>query len=172
MLHIKLSDRTPADHDDPLDRAWWGYDASAPTEILFANNRGRWVLGPRAGREQYAAFSYTGDHTVKFVAEIDGIEKVDGGRRALIGRALDPDHPIARRWVGAPAPDGHRNPTTYFVDPESEPPTCSCGCGEPVPPNRAFAPGHDQKAIHERITRQWGGTLGFMKWFDSTYPEA
>jgi hypothetical protein len=171
MLHIKLNDRTPADPDDPLPRAWWGYDPTASDEVLFANNRGRWVLGPRAGREQYAAFSYTGDHKIKFVAEIDGIEQV-GDRRALIGRVLAPDHPVARRWVGAHAPDGHRNPTTYFEDPNSGPVTCACGCGEAVPANRAFVSGHDQKAIHERITKQWGGTLGFIRWFDTTHPDA
>jgi hypothetical protein len=36
--------------------------------------------------------------------------------------------------------------------------------------NRSFLPGHDQRAVHERIARQWGGTLGFMDWFDATYP--
>jgi len=32
-------------------------------------------------------------------------------------------------------------------------------------------PGHDQKAIHARISKQWGGTLGFIDWFDATYPD-
>jgi len=26
--------------------------------------------------------------------------------------------------------------------------------------------------VHERIARQWGGTVGFIEWFDATYPEA
>src|SRR3954453_8886764 len=103
MLHIKLNARPPAADDDPLGRPWWGYDASAPVDVLFKKNRGRWVLGPRAGREENPPFSYPGDHKVKFVAEIDGIEEV-GGRRALIGRVLGANHPVARRWVGAPAP--------------------------------------------------------------------
>jgi hypothetical protein len=32
-----------------------------------------------------------------------------------------------------------------------------------------FVPGHDQKAIHERIAQQWGNTVGFIEWFDETY---
>jgi hypothetical protein len=34
---------------------------------------------------------------------------------------------------------------------------------------RVFLPGHDQRAVHERIARQWGDTLGFITWFDSQY---
>jgi hypothetical protein len=30
-------------------------------------------------------------------------------------------------------------------------------------------PGHGQRAIHERIAREWGTTLGFVEWFDDTY---
>ncbi len=33
---------------------------------------------------------------------------------------------------------------------------------------RAFAAGH-QRAIHERISKQWGDTLAFINWFDGTY---
>lgn len=75
MLHIKLSDRRPARPDDPMTRDWWGYDPTAPVDGLFARNRGRWHLGPRADREKYAAFSYTGDHKIKFIAEIEAIER-------------------------------------------------------------------------------------------------
>jgi hypothetical protein len=170
MLHIKLNDRRPVGPDDPMGRDWVGYDHTLPVEQLFAQNRGRWVLGARADREKYATFSYTGDHTVKFLAEIDGFERI-GNRRAIVGRVLEADHPLCRRWVGAPAPDNFRNPITYFKEPGAPPSTCACGCGEPVPPNRSFLPGHDQKAVHARITKQWGGTIGFIDWFDATYPE-
>jgi hypothetical protein len=169
MLHIKLHDRRridPAD-DYPMGRDWVGYDATLSDDDLFAGNRGRWVLGPRAKNEKYAVFSYIGDHAIKFVAEIDGIER-SGDRSALVGRVLPPNHPIARRWVGAPAPDSFRNPVTYFK-PGAGPSTCACGCGEEVLSRRMFVPGHDQRAIHARITQQWGGTLGFIDWFDATY---
>ena len=172
MLHIKLHDRrriTPA--DDPMGREWVGYDPTLTTEHLFEQNRGRWVLGQRADREKYALFSYTGDHTVKFVAEIEGFEPI-GNKRAIKGRVLDPDHEVSRRWVGAPAPDHFRNPATYYREPGRDPSNCACGCGKPVPANRAFVPGHDQRAIHARITEQWGGTLGFIDWFDATYRDS
>ena len=171
MLHIKLSDRRPARPDDPMTRDWWGYDPTAPLDGLFARNRGRWHLGPRADREKYAAFSYTGDHKIKFIAEIEAIERIDE-RRAIVGHVLDPDHPLSHRWVDAPAPDSFRNPVTYFSEPDDATWTCACGCEERVPANRSFVPGHDQKAIHARITRQWGGTIAFIDWFDATYPEA
>lgn len=170
MLHIKLHDRRSIAADDPMGRAWVGYDPTLSPEVLFDQNRGRWVLGPRADRERFAVFSYTGDHTIKFVAEIDGFEP-SGKKRVIVGRVLGTDHPLSRRWVGAPSPDDFRNPTTYFKDPESGPSTCACGCGEAVPANRSFLPGHDQKAVHARITKQWGGTLGFIDWFDATYPD-
>lgn len=170
MLHIKLHDRRSISPDDPMGRDWVGYDPSLSVEQVFDQNRGRWVLGARADREKYAMFSYTGDHTVKFIAEIEAFESIDN-RRAIVGRVLDTDHPLSQRWLGAPAPDNFRNPATYFREPGAAPSTCACGCGEPVPANRAFLPGHDQKAIHERITKQWGGTVGFIDWFDATYPE-
>ena len=50
-----------------------------PVQELFENNRGRWVLGPRADRERYVAFSYNGDHTIKYVAEIDHIDQLETG---------------------------------------------------------------------------------------------
>jgi hypothetical protein len=169
VIHIKLHDRRPVDHDQ-MGRTWVGYDPSISVEDLFEQNRGRWVLGTRADREKYAVFSYTGDHTVKFIAEIEGFEPF-GNKRAMKGRVLDADHELSRRWLGASAPDGYRNPATYFREPGGGPTACACGCGEPVPASRSFVPGHDQRAIHARITRQWGGTVGFIDWFDATFPE-
>lgn len=118
MLHIKLHDRERASSDDPMRRDWWGYDPNVPIDALFARNRGTWRLGARADGEQYVVFSYTGDHKIKFAAEIETIETMgDRGRRAIVGQPLQPDHPVSRRWVGAPAPDSSRNPITYFEDP-------------------------------------------------------
>jgi hypothetical protein len=170
MLHIKIRDRAFIDSSiDPMGRDWIGYHPSLSVEELFENNRGRWFLGQRADREKYAVFSYTGDHKVKFVAEIEGFEP-SGDKRVIVGRVLEPDHPLSKRWVGAAAPDHFRNPSTYFKD-SGERTTCACGCGEPVRAGRVFVPGHDQKAIHARITKQWGGPVGFIDWFDATYPE-
>lgn len=115
MIHIKLHDRRPAGANDPMGRDWVGFEPGLSDVELFENNRGRWVLGDRAEDEDYALFSYTGDHTVKFVAEVDALEDF-GGKRAIVGRVLDLNHPVAERWVGQPSPDNFRNPTTYFDD--------------------------------------------------------
>jgi hypothetical protein len=164
IIHIKLSGKQKADREDPMGREWYGYTEQATVEELFENNRGRWVLGKRAEIEEYAVFSFTGDHKVKFVAAIDGFEDFDG-KRAIVGSVLPAEHPLAAQWVGKSSPDSHRNPTTYHDDPRE----CGCGCGEPVKGGRSFVPGHDQRAIHARIERQWGDTLGFIRWFDETY---
>jgi hypothetical protein len=34
---------------------------------------------------------------------------------------------------------------------------------------RQFLPGHDQRAVHDRISEQRGNTMGFIRWFDDTY---
>jgi hypothetical protein len=34
---------------------------------------------------------------------------------------------------------------------------------------RQFLPGHDQRAIHDRVSEQRGSTMGFIRWFDDTY---
>ncbi len=115
MLHIKLQDRRQAEPDDPMGRAWYGYDPRRSPQELFAHNRGRWRLGPRAEEQGHAVFSYVGDHTIKFVAEITGIESI-GDQRAIVGRVLPLDHPLSQRYVGSPSPDGHRNPITYWDD--------------------------------------------------------
>jgi hypothetical protein len=172
MIHIKLSDPRPARAEDPMKRDWIGYDPAASNQDLWEHNRGTWRLNlPRARREDYVLFSHKG--AVKFVAEIHGAESIgDRNRIILNGQPLGPDHPMSRRWVvGAPAPDGNRNPVHYFYDSASAASICRCGCAEPVPPGRAFLPGHDQKAVHERIAKRWGGTVGFIEWFDSTDPQ-
>ncbi|QEM45762.1 DUF429 domain-containing protein [Mycolicibacterium grossiae] len=46
---------------------------------------------------------------------------------------------------------------------------CPCGCGSAVPHPDRFVPGHDSKALHARIKKQWGSTLAFVRWFDETY---
>lgn len=33
----------------------------------------------------------------------------------------------------------------------------------------AFLSGHDQRAVRERIARQWGDTVGIIRWCDETY---
>jgi hypothetical protein len=46
---------------------------------------------------------------------------------------------------------------------------CACGCGA-VAVRGDFAPGHDQRAIHDRI-RKVGTVREFIEWFDRTWTD-
>lgn len=179
-IKFKLSDVKAIDReDDPMDREWVGYRPPLKGEEVFAQNRGMWFLRPdRVEKERYATFSYKGK--IIAVAEITGVEtlpwKDPRGRRdkqALTGRALGPGHPAYEYFIDRLVSGTSRNPVSYIDDPEprpaAEPGSCACGCGTPVLTGKSFVPGHDQRAVHERIAKQWGDTLGFIRWFDETY---
>lgn len=161
--------------EDDMGRRWAGWSNTHSAEANFENNRGLWRLGARAERERYATFSLDG--RICLVASIDAIETIPAKdphrrpKRALIGRVLPAGHPAHEGLIDQVV-DSHRNPVSYLDDPTSSPSICACGCGGPIPGHRIFVPGHDQRAVHDRITRQWGNTLAFITWFDATYPEA
>lgn len=169
MINIKLSDRqVRSPETDDMGRTWVGYSHTSTPQQLFDQNRGVWQLGTRAEVEQLVTFSYDG--RVCVVAGIDGIETIPAkgpgrDKRALIGRVLQPGDPAHDALIGT-ATDKHRNPVTYGQEPH----VCPCGCGQSVAGHRVFVSGHDQRAIHDRIARQWGNTLGFIRWFDTAYP--
>ncbi|MGN6871171.1 MAG: hypothetical protein ACTHMY_22480 [Solirubrobacteraceae bacterium] len=153
MIRIKLGDRRPVTwEDDDLGREWYGYDPTVSDEELWAHNRGRWPLGPRADQEQYVALVYKGE--VKLVAEIAGIDPTRNNKRAFRGPVLGLDHPVANRLVGSKVADGFRNPVRYIGEPDITV-TCAYGCGEPVSGGQTFVSGHDQRAIRDRIKRRW-----------------
>jgi hypothetical protein len=168
MLHITLGPRVPADVDDGLGRKWVGYDDKMSEAELFEANRGCWRLGPRADSEQYGLVSYKGE--VKQAFEIDRIITVPvGGRRAIEGRPLTAGHPVYDEFVGGPSPVSRvRNPITYF-DARDHRRGCACGCGEEVA-RGYFLPGHDQRAIHDRVARV-GTVMDFIRWFDEVHPQ-
>jgi len=173
-INLKLGPvRDVAPEKDDMGRSWVGFSPPHSARQTYEQNRGVWLLGPRAARERYATFSFDG--TVRVVIEIEGVETVPArnpavrSKSAVVGRVLEAGHPVHDALVGRPV-DQHRNPVTYLPDPSGRPRTCGCGCRAEVAGHRAFAPGHDQRAIHERITRQWGSTLGFIDWFDAAYP--
>ena len=77
------------------------------------------------------------------------------------------------RYVGKPSPieKPGRNPIAYF-DADEDNRQCLCGCGtELAGTNRDFAPGHDQKAVHERVAKV-GSVAEFLEWFDKTWEPA
>lgn len=171
-INFKLGPWRTVGPDDDMDRTWVGWKEDLTAEQIYANNRGIWILGPRADQEQYATFSVRG--VIQYVVEIDDIETISSksGRkpkRAIRGRLLSSGHPAYLALIGREV-DGNRNPVTYIPDDPADEPErpCACGCGEAtVKPPRSFAAGHDQRAVRERITRRWGSTLAFMRWFDA-----
>lgn len=173
-INFKLGPvRDIAPDEDDMGRSWVGFSPTHSAQQIYEQNRSIWLLGPRAARERYATFSVDG--TVCVVVEIDRIEEVpakDPGKRsksAVVGRVLQPGHPVHDELIGQPV-DQHRNPVTYLEERSGAQQTCACGCGAAVAGHRVFMPGHDQRAVHERITRQWGNTLGFINWFDANHP--
>lgn len=159
------------DADDPMERSWVGWDERLSVQELFDQNRGLWRLSTRAAGEEIATFSYDGE--IKIVASIEGIEQYpfrDSSippKSAIIGTVIE-DGPIWQALIGQPV-DNHRNPVSYLPDPGELVRVCSCGCGEQPSGRNRWISGHDQRALHERIAEQWGDSLGFVRWYDSTY---
>lgn len=168
MIHLKLGPARPVAAGDPMGRDWVGWTPTLTSQEIYERNRGVWYLSARAERERYTAFSSTVAGVIVAVVANEGIENIDGRRKAIIGKVLEPGDPVYDALAGQPMPDRHRNPVTYADDPVDQR-TCACGCGGVVTGGRVFLPGHDQRAVHERIARQWGDTLRFIQWFDNEY---
>jgi hypothetical protein len=166
MIHITLGPLRLVPSDDPLGRAHCGWQKGMSDEDCYYSNRGRWVLGNRADDEEFALFSTrddAGQKRFRMAITIDRIEDTGEGRRAMVGRILRPGHPVYDKYVGREAP-ATRNPVTYIDEQEA----CACGCGELAAPGKDFLPGHDQRAIHERVAKV-GGVRKFVDWFDTTW---
>ncbi|KOG07445.1 hypothetical protein ADK34_40260 [Streptomyces viridochromogenes] len=168
MIHIALSKIQYVDPEvDQLGRDHVGWDEKMGDEALFRANRGCWVLGERAEKEQYALLSY--DREVRMAIEIDRLVPVAGGRKAIEGRFLKAGDAVYDAYVNKKTPaEPARNPVTYF-DSLHDTRLCGCGCGEPVA-GGWFLAGHDQKALHARVAKI-GTVREFLHWFDNTYVE-
>lgn len=169
-INFKLSDRFDGidPSQDRMRRTWIGWSPELTDQEVYEQNRGIWVLGRRARSERVATFSHHGEVVV--VVAIDEIEDVpplqyQTPKQAIVGRVLQAGDADYDALIGQPV-DHHRNPVTY---PPAELQSCGCGCGGKVANARAFLPGHDQRAIHDRIAKEWGTTIGFVEWFDYTY---
>jgi hypothetical protein len=96
-----------------------------------------------------------------------------GNRRAFAGRILQPGNPVHDRFVGQPDPaeSTSRNPVAYLTDPVDQA-ICRCGCGETIGRGE-WVMGHDQRAIHQRIRADFGGSVSrFIDWYDANGPSA
>jgi hypothetical protein len=165
VLHITLGPGRVVDpRVDELGRERVGYDDTMTEAELYEANRGCWVLGGRADREQFALFSF--NRVVRQAIAIDRLVET-GARRAIEGFILGPGHLVFDAYVGKETPIGIvRNPITYF-DSAVGRRSCACGCGAEVAKGY-FLPGHDQRAIHDRIARV-GSVVDFLDWFDTHY---
>lgn len=169
MLGIMLGKRRPARPDDGLDRSMIGYEAGMSEEEIYEAGRGCWVIGKAADSENYALIG--GDGKGRLVVEIDRVVATTrGSRRAIEGRVLPAGHPLVDRYVGRPFPGPRsRNPISYITTEEPvDKRLCRCNCGTAVAVG-FFVPGHDQRAIHERIARI-GSVVEFLDWFDERVP--
>jgi hypothetical protein len=156
---------------DPIDWPGGGWKPDHTPEQIWNCNRGYYPFEPaRVMREQYATMSVRGGKVV-VAARLSGIQNVgpvpprDRDQYALVGEVLKPADPEYDRLMGMMIPP-HRW-FTYIDDGTQLPEfTCLCGCGTPVRGPNQFASGHGQRAITDRITRRWGSTVEFVKWFD------
>lgn len=168
MIQVSLGvERAVDSASDPLGRARVGWAEGMSESELYNVARGTWVLShARAVKEKFLLVS--GDGIVRQAIEIGSVAKAADGRLVFDGRVLGSGHPVFDAFVGKPAPNGaQQNPITYF-DSALEHTGCACDCGELVSPPREFITGHDQRAIHERITKV-GTVRQFLDWFDETW---
>ena len=134
---------------------------------ILASARGWWVLNRlRAERERYAVV--TAEGAAIQAIEITEWRTHDGsGRHAFNGKILGPGHPVHDRYIGKPLAAASRNPIHYISDPADPAGTCKCGCGQAT--RGIWVTGHDQRAIHERIRRDFGGDVAaYIDWYDET----
>jgi hypothetical protein len=167
MIQITLGRKRLVDPaTDPFQRTQIGWEDGLSEQQLHDIARGVWAMGKRAWQERYAVVSGAG--IARQAIEIRKVIDTGDGRHAFVGRILQPGDPVYDLYVGKPAPNGpQQNPITYFDSP-LERRTCACNCGTPIS-RGDFLPGHDQRAIHERIA-QVGTVRDFITWFDSTWP--
>jgi hypothetical protein len=166
MIQITLGKKKLVDPDeDTLHRSQIGWDEGLTDQQLYDIARAAWAMGKKAGQERYAIVCGAG--IARQAIEISEVVALPEGRRAFEGKILQPGDPVYDLYIGKSAPNGNQqNPITYFESPLDNR-VCACGCTTPI--NRGdFLPGHDQRAIHERIAKV-GTVKDFITWFDGTW---
>lgn len=150
------------------ERTW---NASLNEHEVYEAARAAWRLAAGAEGERYALI--LGGGLIRVAVEIDAWTTEAKGRRSFTGRILGPGDPLHDRFVGKPDPSGStsRNPARYWCAPslDGQYTACLCGCGNEV--RNQWLPGHDQRAIHERIRQDFRGSVaGFVAWYDAHRP--
>jgi hypothetical protein len=171
MLRIKLGNRRYVGEEGNkfLPRQHAGWDPTMTETQVYDAARGWWRLNQRAEQEKYALVVAGGNEGVMAI-EINEWER-EGDRRAFAGQILQPGHPVYDKFVGKPDPANStsRFPVLYLSD-EVDHGTCRCGCGKAVERGE-WVQGHDQRAIHDRIRSDFGGSVSrFIDWYDANGP--
>lgn len=173
-LMIRIAGYHDLSEPDTLGRTWAGYFPRMTEQEAYEAGRGVWRLGPRADTERFALI--VGGDVVRSVVEIDELvnDPVDEARRSIVGTVLTDGHPMREAYLGGADPSGSRsrNPIAYTELPEERDfklRYCACGCGTET--KGEFAPGHDLRAIQQRIGESFdGSTVRFLEWFDTHRP--
>lgn len=127
VIHIRLSSLTAAENDDPLGRAWYGYNPDATPEELWDHNRGDYRLdADRIASERWAALNYQG--MVVLVAALDDpkhqvLTGMPGRpKKALLGHVLRAGDYVHDALIGTRVTYDSRNSIQYGLDPVAERP--------------------------------------------------
>jgi hypothetical protein len=177
MLQITVGEARyqPDDQDDDfLPRTLAGWHEKMTDSEVYDAARGWWKLSlARAEHERFAVVVARG--IVRQVIEIHEWRysgpKLD--RYAFSGEVLRPGHAVHDRYIGTSRPSANQNPIRYFDDPDADSlgSPCKCGCGELT--RGIWAQGHDHKAIHQRIGRDFNGDVAaFIDWYDGPDAQA
>lgn len=86
---------------------------------IYESSRGCWSLGEQADGEKFAAVVH--DKLVRCVIEIDRIDTMPSGKRALVGRPVGPGHPFHDRWYGKPTPSNRGVGSITYIDDTATP---------------------------------------------------
>jgi hypothetical protein len=165
-------------HGDPLDRTFIGYFPRMTEDEAWEAGRGVWKLNrEKAVRQRFALI--VGEGVVRAVAEITGYSEHDtatGVRGALEGQPLPDGHPVREAYLGQPDPvaNGSQNPVGYCDLSEEQAyrlRPCACGCGQDT--DRDFLPGHDVRAIQQRVRDHFNGSpLKLIQFIDQHTADA
>jgi hypothetical protein len=114
MIQINIRSRHEAKPDDELGRRYCGWSEGLSPDEVYEAARGCWKLSDRANSEKFAVVVHRG--LVRCVIEIDRIEPVSTGLRAIVGRPVAQGHPLHDRWTGEPAPSNRGGGSITYVD--------------------------------------------------------
>jgi hypothetical protein len=172
-VRFRLGSYTPVE-GDPLGRSSVGFFPRMTEEEAWEAGRGCWKMSAeKLPRVRFALVVAEG--AVRAVAEVMDFT-AHGDRVALEGSLLGAGHPMYDAYIGQPDPvdNGSMNPVGYVALPEEQQflmRACACGCG--ATSERDFLPGHETRAIMDRVREHFDGNpLKFVQWIDNTLASA